>query len=125
MGQRHREYLDETENEFDGCKKIEPTFDDRLAELEAYILKYYLAKGYKLEKDQTKGDDKWAFKINIESLYKNKKLNVILRVEGTKISEDDFLGKTTKEMFDKAFEYFTIPYHGRCPYGLDEPEEHF
>lgn len=98
--------------------------DDMLAELEARILKYYLAKGYKLFKNQKEGDPKWEFLVSILSSYKDKKLSFYFRCSDPQKDENFvFDGKTTKEMFDKAFQYFTIPYQMPCPYGFDGAEE--
>ncbi len=80
---------------------------DRLAELEEQILNYYLSKGYKLFKDQTKDDKQWSFFVNINSEYKIKALVVILvHQDGTQ--EEDFIccGTTTEEMYDKAFQHY-------------------
>jgi len=83
-------------------KKLE----DRLAELEAVILQHYLDKGYKLEKDQEEGDVKWGFRIAISSDYKQKVLHLILYKNREIDYQGHFDGKTTKEMYDKAFEHF-------------------
>ncbi|MCG3683686.1 hypothetical protein [Aliarcobacter butzleri] len=77
---------------------------DRLAELEKVILDYYLAKGYQV------GVGGWHFATRITTHYKNKIIEVHFRK-----NKDSEMKKfirlsstTTKEMFDKAFEYFTI-----------------
>ena len=78
---------------------------DRLAELEKVILDYYLAKGYQI------GVGGWAFNIKIRSWYKNKRLLVYFRqhsMDAGCIVFSTNKQETTKEMFDKAFEYFTI-----------------
>ena len=81
---------------------------DKLAKLEADILKYYLNEGYKLAKDQIDIREQWMFKVEINSTCKSKSLNVLLK---------DTLGirpvfstsnETTKEMFDKAIDFFKI-----------------
>lgn len=51
---------------------------DKLSELEAVIMEYYLSKGYKPEKDQQEDDEKWNFKVEIDSLYKRKSLSVLM-----------------------------------------------
>ena len=112
---------------------MEKPFDDRLAELEAQILKYYLAKGFKLSKDQKEGDTAWFFEVDITSKHKRKILTVSFWIwsdadytSGWEIAnETEFIATTTKEMFDKAFKYFTHPYQMPCPYGLDNAEEHY
>lgn len=106
-----REIKDGSRLEYE--KLINEIFDrrdenDRLAELEAHILKYYLSKGYKLEKDQTKDDLKWWFSLNIETVYKHKILEVNFVVNEYPKGFKRFHEKTTKEMFDKAFEYFKV-----------------
>ena len=76
---------------------------DRLAELEKVILDYYLAKGYQV------GVGGWAFNIKIRSWYKNKRLLVYFRqhsMDAGCIVFSTNKQETTKEMFDKAFEYF-------------------
>ena len=78
---------------------------DRLAELEKVILDYYLAKGYQV------GVGGWAFNVIVRSWHKNKSLFVYFRKAGWDTESICFSSgkqKTTKEMFDKAFEYFTI-----------------
>lgn len=75
---------------------------DRLAELEKVILDYYLGKGYQV------GVGHWNFNVEIDSLYKSKTLKVKFVDYEKEI--DSFECKieveTTKEMFDKAIEYF-------------------
>lgn len=74
---------------------------DRLAELEKVILDYYLAKGYKI------GADGLGFKVNITTLYKWKLMHVIF-LNPKRELVFQIITETTKEMFDKAFKYFTI-----------------
>ena len=83
---------------------------DRLAELEEQILKYYLAKGYKIFKDQKKDDKEWTFQVYIRSAQKLKIMEVITCFKGEDENVVIFknISKTTKEMFDKAFEFFKI-----------------
>lgn len=85
------------------------SYDDRLAELEAVILKYYLNRGYKLEKDQINGDTKWEFYISISTLYKQKHLEVRFLENEKYPSKIIFqsIKETTKEMFDDGIERFT------------------
>jgi hypothetical protein len=81
---------------------------DRLAELEEQILKYYLAKGHKLLKDQVRESERWEFSLRIISKHKFKLLTVdFYSKETLALHRGSFYGKTTKEMFDKAFEFFS------------------
>lgn len=79
---------------------------DRLAELEKVILDYYLDKGYKLFENQTEADKQWYFRVVTYSLHKQKELIVFFYETGEKDKAVYFRAKTTKEMFDKAFEHF-------------------
>ena len=76
---------------------------DRLAELEKVILDYYLAKGYRI------GVGGWAFRVEIISYYKYKRIVVYFKEHHLVNSSFAFstINETTKEMFDKAFEYFS------------------
>ena len=77
---------------------------DRLAELEKVILDYYLAKGYKA------GIGGWGFKVNISTYHKQKEIQIMF-IKNRKSNYETVFRvweKTTKEMFDKAFEYFSI-----------------
>lgn len=78
-------------------------FDDRLAELEKVILDYYLAKGYRI------GVGGWAFRVEIISYHKYKRILVYFKEHHLVNSSFAFstINETTKEMFDKAFEYFS------------------
>lgn len=85
--------------------EIVEEFDDRLAELEKVILDYYLAKGYQI------GVGGWAFNVIVRSWHKNKSLFVYFRKAGWDTESICFSSgkqKTTKEMFDKAFEHFGV-----------------
>ena len=75
---------------------------DRLAELEKVILDYYLVKGYKVNIGG------WGFKVNISTYHKQKEIQIMLRKNRKSNYETVFRiwQKTTKEMFDKAFEFF-------------------
>jgi hypothetical protein len=77
---------------------------DRLAELEKVILDYYLDKGYQV------GIGEWAFNVEIDSDYKSKVLTVhFAKGDGLPYSKVfQVQEKTTKEMFDKAFEFFQL-----------------
>ena len=76
---------------------------DRLAELEKMILDYYLAKGYKI------GVGGWRFKVNISTYHKQKEIQIMFMKDFHSNYETVFRvsQKTTKEIFDKAFEYFS------------------
>ena len=73
---------------------------DRLAELEKVILDYYLAKGYQI------GADGLGFKVRITTLYQWKLMHVILLYPTKLVFQ--VITETPKEMFDKAFEHFSI-----------------
>lgn len=81
---------------------------DRLAELEEKILKYYISKGYKLLKDQVQDDDEWSFRVEINSRHKYKTIRVWLILSDFCDIDYNDISTTTKEMFDKAFEFFKI-----------------
>ena len=76
---------------------------DRLAELEKVILDYYLAKGYRI------GVGGWAFRVEIISFHKYKRIVVYFKEHNLVNSSFAFstINKSTKEMFDKAFEFFS------------------
>ena len=76
---------------------------DRLAELEKVILDYYLAKGYRI------GVGGWAFRVEIISFHKYKRIVVYFKEHYLVNSSFAFstINETTKEMFNKAFEYFS------------------
>ena len=78
-------------------------YKDKLAELEKVILDYYLAKGYEV------GVSGWAFNVEIESNYKSKQLLIYFRESMYEHYSQVFIVEveTTKEMFDKAIEYFS------------------
>ena len=79
---------------------------DRLAELEKVILDYYLAKGYRI------GVGGWGFSVQINSDYKDKNIEVFFSDKQNNEKEFDsvvtIMEETTKKMFDKAFEYFSL-----------------
>lgn len=77
---------------------------DRLAELEKVILNYYLVKGYGV------GIGGCEFKVNISTYSKDKEIQIMFRKDRSFNYETVFRKweETTKEMWDKAFEYFTI-----------------
>ncbi|MFW3413099.1 hypothetical protein ACN9J3_10235 [Aliarcobacter butzleri] len=95
--------VEELHNEIDiAIEELEALENkDRLAELEKVILDYYLDKGYKI------GADGLGFKVNITTLYQWKLMHVIF-LNPKRELVFQIITETTKEMFDKAFEYFTI-----------------
>ena len=80
--------------------------EDRLAELEKVILDYYLAKGYQV------GVCGWGFSVQINSNYKDKNIEVFFSDKQNNEKEFDsvvtIMEESTKKMFDKAFEHFSI-----------------
>ena len=110
------EILKSIQNAYDLCgidlnnveeaiKKLEKLkTKDRLAELEKAILNYYLAKGYKV------GIGGWGFNVNISTFQNQKEIQIMFRKSRESNYETVFRiwQKTTKEMFDAAFEHFSI-----------------
>jgi len=99
----HKERIEDFHEAIDELEALE--IKDRLAELEKVILDYYLAKGYQI------GVGGWAFNIKIRSWYKNKRLLVYFRqhsMDAGCIVFSTNKQETTKEMFDKAFEFFSF-----------------
>ena len=84
-------------------KIVKENIDDRLAELEKAILNYYLAKGYKVNIGGSR------FQINISTYHKQKEIQIMFMKDFHSNYETVFRlsQKTTKEMFDAAFEYFS------------------
>ena len=76
---------------------------DRLAELEKVILDYLTKEGFKID------DISCKFEIYLETQYKLKQIQVNFKRGVGFHSSNIFQTKaeTTKEMFDKAFEYFS------------------
>ena len=103
-----QEELDEAAKELE--KLVKENSEDRLAELEKVILDYYLAKGYQV------GVGGWAFNVEIDSDYKSKNLIVyFLKGDGYGYCNIfEVRAKTTKEMFDKAFKYFSLEKENIC-----------
>ena len=97
-----QEELDEAAKELE--KIVKENSKDRLAELEKVILDYYLVKGYKVNIGG------WGFKVNISTYQKQKEIQIMFRENRKSNYETVFRiwQKTTKEMFDAAFEYFSI-----------------
>ena len=76
---------------------------DRLAELEKVILDYLTKEGFKID------DISCKFEIYLETQYKLKQIQVNFKRGVGFHSSNIFQTKaeTTKEMFDKAFEFFS------------------
>ena len=88
-------------------KELEKIFkensEDRLAELEKAILNYYLAEGYVFDLFGSR------FQINISTFQYQKEIQIMIKKDFNSNYETVFRvsQKTTKEMFDKAFEYLS------------------
>ena len=99
-----QEELDEAAKEIE--KIVKEQSEDRLAELEKVILDYYLAKGYQV------GVGGWGFSVQINSDYKDKNIEVFFSDKQNNEKEFDsvvtIMEETTKKMFDKAIEHFSI-----------------
>ena len=93
-----QEEIDEAAKELE--KIVKEHSEDRLAELEKVILDYYLAEGYVF------GADGLGFKVRITTLYQWKLMHVILLYPTKLVFQ--VITETPKEMFDKAFEHFSI-----------------
>lgn len=101
--QKEFEYRTNCQNLVSAGRVEADNMPDRLAELEKVILDYYLAKGYEV------GVSGWAFNVEIESNYKSKQLLIYFRESMYEHYSQVFIVEveTTKEMFDKAIEYFS------------------
>lgn len=75
---------------------------DRLEELEKVILDYYLDKGYQV------GVGNWYFCVAISTCYKSKVLKVFFFKDFKDEEIVEIVQETTKEMFDKAIEHFSL-----------------
>ena len=89
-------------------KELEKIFkensEDRLAELEKAILNYYLAEGYVFDLFGSR------FQINISTFQYQKEIQIMIKKDFNSNYETVFrvIHNKTKEMFDAAFEYFSI-----------------
>lgn len=81
--------------------------EDRLAELERLILKCYLARGYKLFKDQLEGDKQWYFGVIISTLHKQKEISILGFEDGKQTLLFYKKSESTKDMFESAIEHYT------------------
>ena len=97
-----QEELDEAAKELE--KIFKENSEDRLAELEKAILDYYLAEGYKFDLFGSR------FQINISTFQNQKEIQILIKKDFNSNYETVFrvFHNTTKEMFDAAFEYFSI-----------------
>ena len=99
-------YMSKPINE--AIKELEKIFkensEDRLAELEKAILNYYLAKGYIFDLFGSR------FQINISTFQNQKEIQIMIKKDFNSNYETVFrvIHNTTKEMFDSAFEHFSI-----------------
>ena len=85
-------------------KIIKENSEDRLEELEKVILDYYMEKGYKFDLFGSR------FQINISTFQNQKEIKILIKKDFNSNYETVFriIHNTTKEMFDAAFEYFSI-----------------
>ena len=97
-----QEELNETAKELE--KIFKENSEDRLAELEKVILDYYLAKGYIFDLFGSR------FQINISTFQNQKEIQILIKKDFNSNYETVFrvFHNTTKEMFDAAFEHFSI-----------------
>ena len=97
-----QEELDEAAKELE--KIVKENSEDRLAELEKVILDYYSAEGYKFDLFGSR------FQINISTFQNQKEIQIMIKKDFNSNYETVFrvIHNTTKEMFDAAFEHFSI-----------------
>ena len=97
-----QEELDEAAKELE--KIVKENSEDRLAELEKVILDYYSAEGYKFDLFGSR------FQINISTFQNQKEIQILIKKDFNSNYETVFkvIHNTTKEMFDSAFEHFSI-----------------
>ena len=92
----------------EAAKELEKIFkensEDRLSELEKAILDYYLAKGYNFDLFGSR------IKINIFTFQNQKDIQIMFKKDFHSNYETIYRASqhTTKEMFDAAFEHFSI-----------------
>ena len=99
-----QKYIDQINEIKEAVKELESLpYKDRLAELEKVILDYLTKDGFKID------DISCKFEIYLETQYKLKQIQVNFKRGVGFHSSNIFQTKaeTTKEMFDKAFEYFS------------------
>lgn len=92
----------------ESCSFIDTAPIDTLASLEKVILKYYLAKGYKLFENQTENDREWTFQVYIRSTHKFKIIEVITYFKDSDESIVIFknTSETLSQMYEIAFYFF-------------------
>ena len=97
-----QEELDEAAKELE--KIFKENSEDRLAELEKVILDYYMSKGYIFDLFGSR------FQINISTFQNQKEIQILIKKDFNSNYETVFrvFHNTTKEMFDAAFEHFSI-----------------
>ena len=97
-----QEELNEAAKELE--KIVKAHSEDRLSELEKVILDYYLAKGYVFDLFGSR------FQINISTFQNQKEIQILIKKDFNSNYETVFriIHNTTKEMFDAAFEHFSI-----------------
>ena len=97
-----QEDLDEAAKELE--KIVKENSEDRLAELEKVILDYYSVEGYKFDLFGSR------FQINISTFQNQKEIQILIKKDFNSNYETVFrvIHNTTKEMFDAAFEHFSI-----------------
>ena len=85
-------------------KIIKENSEDRLAELEKVILDYYMSKGYIFDLFGSR------FQINISTFQYQKEIQIMIKKDFNSNYETVFrvIHNKTKEMFDAAFEHFSI-----------------
>ena len=104
MNKPKQKYIDQINEIKEAVKELESLpYKDRLAELEKVILDYLTKDGFKID------DISCKFEIYLETQYKLKQIQVNFKRGVGFHSSNIFQTKaeTTKEMFDKAFEYFS------------------
>ena len=97
-----QEELDEAAKELE--KIVKENSEDRLAELEKVILDYYSAEGYKFDLFGSR------VQVNISTFQNQKEIQIMIKKDFNSNYETVFriIHNTTKEMFDAAFEHFSI-----------------
>lgn len=100
--QKEFDYRTQYQNVVSAARIEADAMPDRLAELEKVILDCYLAQGYQI------GVGDWGFKVEINSRYKHKSLNVLFGDEEGCRPAFTTTAIISSEMFDKAIEFFNL-----------------